>query len=115
MNKLPKNLLISYCGICCTLCPSFRKKQCPGCLKLPECEIGKCAKSKKQRCCFLCKEFPCKLYEEGFDWNLDKFDDLKKFKLGIVKWKPYDKEYIRLFKIGKEIDKNKKHKKAKKA
>ncbi len=98
--------LISYCGICCSLCPAFREKECPGCQKLLElygrCEIAKCASSKNIKCCFLCKDFPCKLFEEGFDWNLDEIPEFKEFKLGIVKWKPYSKEYIKLFKLGKE-------------
>ena len=110
MKKPPKKLLVSYCGICCSLCPSYRKKQCPGCLKLAECEIVRCARSKKIRYCFFCKEFPCKLFEKGFDWNLDKIPLLKKFKLGTVKWKPYSKEYIQLFKIGNKISNKRKSK-----
>ena len=108
MGKTPKEILISYCGICCSVCRSYKKKQCPGCLKLEKCEISKCAKSKKIRYCFSCKEFPCKLFEEGFDWDLDKFPALKDFKLGVVKWKPYSKEYIQLFKIGNKISEKKK-------
>jgi len=106
-NQLPKKLLISYCGICCSLCPSYRSKCCPGCPELEDCKIVQCAKSKNIRYCFKCNKFPCKLFEEGFDWNLDNLPLLKKFKLGTVKWKPYDKEYIKLFKIGKKLDKNK--------
>jgi len=102
-QKLPKKLLISYCGICCSICPSYELKYCPGCTELEECKIVQCAKSKNIRYCFLCKEFPCKLFEEGFDWNLDEFPLLKKFKLGTVKWKPYSKEYIKLFKLGEKL------------
>lgn len=108
MEKTPQKLLISYCGICCSVCRSYKKKQCPGCLRLEECEISKCAKSKKIRYCFSCKEFPCKLFEEGFDWDLDEFPDMKEFKLGIVKWRPFSKEYIQLFKIGNKISEKKK-------
>jgi len=103
MKKLPKNIFISYCGICCSICPSYRKKQCPGCLRLECCDIAKCARKNKIRYCFYCKKFPCKLFEKGFDWDLDKFPLMEEFKLGIVKWKPYSKEYINLFKIGKKI------------
>jgi len=100
MRQLPKNLLISYCGICCSLCPAYNKtKTCPGCPELKDCKIVQCAKKKGRRYCFLCKEFPCKFYEKGFEWNLDKIPSLKEFKLGIVKWKPYSKEYIKLFKL----------------
>ena len=107
-KKLPEKLLISYCGICCSICPSFRLYKCPGCPELKECKIVQCAESKNIRYCFLCKEFPCKLFEDGFDWNLDEFESLKKFKIGVVKWKPYDKEYIRLFKLNKKINEKKK-------
>ena len=100
-----KNTLISYCGICCSECPSYRDKFCLGCLKLEGCKIAECAKSKKKKCCFSCKEFPCKLFEDGFDWNLDEFPLMKEFKIGTVKWKPYSKEYLMLFKIGKKIKK----------
>ena len=103
-----KDLLISYCGICCTLCPPYRSKKCPGFPELKDCKILQCAKSKNIRYCFLCEEFPCKLFEEGFEWNLDSFPELKKYKLGTVKWKPYDIEYIKLFKLGKEKKSEKK-------
>ena len=103
--------LISYCGICCSLCPAFREEKCPGCQKLlalyGRCKIAKCARSKNIECCFLCKDFPCKLFEEGFDWNLDEIPEFKEFKLGIVKWKPYSKWYIKLFRLDKEKQKNK--------
>ncbi|UCD04568.1 MAG: DUF3795 domain-containing protein [Candidatus Woesearchaeota archaeon] len=91
--------IISYCGICCSLCPGYRFKTCPGCTGISRCKIIQCAKSKNIRYCFLCKEFPCKLFEEGFDWNLDEIEILKKYKLGTVKWTPYSKEYIKLFKL----------------
>lgn len=98
-EKKPEELLISYCGIYCSLCPGYRFKMCPGCLELKDCKIGQCARSKGKRHCFLCKDFPCKLFEEGFDWDLDKIPELKKFKLGTVKWKPYSRAYVKLFKL----------------
>lgn len=101
--------LISYCGICCSLCPAFREKECPGCRELfdlyKKCKIAECAKSKDIKCCFLCEDFPCKLFEEGFDWNLDEIPGFKEFNLGTVKFKPYSKEYIKLFKLNKEKEK----------
>jgi len=63
---------------------------------------------KKKKCCFSCKEFPCKLFKDGFDWNLDEFPLMKEFKIGTVKWRPYSKEYLMLFKIGKKIKKKNK-------
>jgi len=98
-------LMVSYCGICCSLCPAFREKACPGCKELlklhGKCEIAKCASQKGISCCFLCESFPCKLFEEGFNWNLDEIPEFKKFKLGVVKWKPYSKLFIKLFKLWK--------------
>lgn len=49
------------------------------------------------------------MFEKGFDWNLNKFPNLRKFKLGTVKWKPYDKSYITLFKVKKLKKKNNLH------
>ena len=100
--------MISYCGICCSLCPAYKSKNCPGCPKLKNCKIVQCAESKKIKCCFSCKEFPCNLYEEGFDWDMNEFPLLKPYKLGVVKWKPYDKCYIKNLKIDKEIRERKK-------
>ena len=94
--------LISYCGICCSLCPPFRNGDCSGCLELDECKINQCAKSKKIRYCFSCKEFPCELFEKGFDWDLDVFPSLKKFSPGVVKWKPFSNTYIQYFKMVKK-------------
>lgn len=101
-SKISNHILISYCGICCSLCPSFRLKKCSGCPELLDCRIMQCAKSKNIRYCFLCEEFPCNLFKHGFDWNLDKFSELKKFNLGTVKWKPYSKQYIELFRLAKK-------------
>ena len=82
-----------------------RIKFCHGCLKLEGCKIAEYAKSKKKKCCFSYKKFPCKLFEDGFDWNLDEFPLIKEFKIDIVKWRSYSKEYLMLFKIGKKIKK----------
>ena len=101
-NKNNDTELISYCGICCSLCPPYRDKDCPGCLELDDCKINQCAKSKNIRYCFLCKEFPCKIFEKGFDWDLDVFPSLKEFSPGIVKWKPFDDTYIQFFKMVKK-------------
>jgi hypothetical protein len=51
----------------------------------------------------LCEDFPCKLFEEGFDWNLDELPLSGQFHLGTVRWKPYDREYIRMFRRAKEM------------
>ena len=82
------------------MCPIYKSKKCPGCPELKDCKIVQCGNKRKIRYCFSCNDFPCKLFKEGFDWNLDKIPDLKKFKLGTVKWKPYSEEYLKLFKLG---------------
>ena len=97
--------LISYCGICCSICPAYQSKDCQGCFALDNCKIQQCAKSKNVSYCFFCNDFPCKLFDEGFDWNLNEFSVLEEFSPGIVKWKPYSKEYINLFKMLKKIRK----------
>ena len=111
--ELNDNILISYCGICCSLCPLFRSEKCHGCPELLDCNILQCAKSKDIRYCFLCEEFPCKMFQNGFEWNLDTFPDFKKYNLGTVKWKPYSRHYIKLFLCSKtenhEIKNNKSH------
>jgi hypothetical protein len=101
--------IVSYCGICCSLCPPYRSKDCPGCFELKDCKILQCAEEKNIRYCFFCEKFPCKLYEEGFDWDLNSFSTLVEFSPGVVKWKPYSKEYIYMFKMlnKRKKDKNK--------
>ena len=101
--------LIGYCGICCSICPAYRSNDCQGCLALDNCKIQQCAKNKNVDYCFFCNDFPCKIFEEGFDWDLNEFSFLKEHSPGIVKWKPYSKEYINLFKLVKK--KNTKNKK----
>jgi len=92
-----KKLLISYCGIVCSLCPLYRgkyeKKKCSGCWTINECKIVRCAKERKIKYCFYCDEFPCKIYKKGFSWDIEDKP---------VIWKPYSREYIKLFEIAKK-------------
>jgi len=109
--KIPKDIMISCCGICCSLCPGFRHKTCPGCRELKECKFMQCATNKKIDYCFLCKEFPCQLFEKGFEWDFNKIEEIKEYNLGVVNWKPFSSAYVKLFKLSniqKEIKKNKK-------
>jgi len=75
------------------MCPAYKVKDCPGCLQLDECRIVECAKSKGIRYCFSCKEFPCRLFEEGFDWDISGEP---------LVWKPYGDAYIKFFKKNRE-------------
>ncbi len=97
------DLLIGYCGICCSLCYAYRSKKCPGCSDTG-CKIVKCAISRKQRYCFLCDDFPCNLFEDGFEWDLSEFISPEEAGLGIARWKPYSEVYIKLFKYWKNQD-----------
>ncbi len=56
-EKLPKEPLISYCGICCSLCLRHTSKECPGCPELKDCKIVQCAESKKLDVVFYVKNF----------------------------------------------------------
>jgi hypothetical protein len=109
-KKTQKKPIISHCGICCSLCPPYKDKECPGCAKLPDCKIQQCAKNKSQQYCFECSQFPCTLYEKGFDWDLNTFPFLKKYNPGIVKWKPFSTTYIKYFKLAKKSKENKNNK-----
>ena len=93
-------MLIGCCGICCSLCYGYRSKKCPGCYET-DCKIMECALSKKQKYCFLCADFPCELYENGFEWNLDDFPTLSDTEWGTIRWKPYSDVYIKVFKFWK--------------
>ena len=101
-QELPKDPLVGTCGICCSLCPPFRMGECPGCPELVNCKIRQCGETKGSRYCFLCEEFPCRLFEEGFDWDLNEFPVFKRVNYGTVRWRPYSIEYIRFFKVLKE-------------
>ena len=51
---------ISYCGLYCAACSSFKKGSCPGCVrneKASWCKVRKCNISKEIRSCADCKEF----------------------------------------------------------
>ncbi len=94
------DILIGYCGICCSICNSYKTKRCPGCPEL-DCEISVCARSKGTYC-FSCEEFPCKIHEEGSEVDMDEIKEFKDLNLGKVKWKPYSKISIKVSKLLKE-------------
>ncbi|MCX6237005.1 MAG: DUF3795 domain-containing protein [Bacteroidia bacterium] len=55
------NTLISYCGLYCGACPSFKKGRCPGCArneKASWCKVRKCNIAKGIRSCADCEEYP---------------------------------------------------------
>jgi hypothetical protein len=94
------NQLIGYCGICCSICNSYRNNRCSGCPDL-DCEISKCAKS-RDTFCFSCEDFPCKLHEEGTEVDMDEVEGFEDLDLGKVKWKPYSRISIKVSKLLKE-------------
>lgn len=97
-NNMTSDIQIGKCGICCSFCPLFRIEKCPGCLSLPSCKIRSCSIKKNLKSCFFCEEFPCKLYEKGFPWDLSEFSTTKNPPKEIVQWKPYSEVYISIFK-----------------
>lgn len=56
---------IGVCGLVCDKCPAFASKKCPGCHPSPHCPLPACAKKKKVKFCFECKDFPCEKNYKG--------------------------------------------------
>jgi len=53
--------LISYCGLYCGACHSFKKGKCPGCSnneKASWCKVRKCNIAKGLKSCADCEEYP---------------------------------------------------------
>lgn len=52
--------LVSYCGLYCGACPSYKKEKCPGCLKNEKaawCKVRSCNMGKRITSCAECGEF----------------------------------------------------------
>ncbi len=105
-KNVTADMQIGKCGICCSYCPLFRSADCPGCSSLPSCQIRSCSIKKNLKSCFFCEEFPCKLFEQGFPWDLSEFSSSKNPPKEIVQWKPYSETYIALFKRFNQQKKN---------
>jgi hypothetical protein len=65
--------LISYCGLYCTNCRSFKKGSCPGCEKNEKaswCKIRKCCTDHGYKSCADCKTFAnpmdCEMFNNVF-------------------------------------------------
>ncbi len=87
-------ILYSYCGLVCSFCKAFREGECKGCdVHAGVCEFAKCCIRRGLRCCFECKDFPCKLHSEGFIWETEEF--------GKLKWKVYSDVFLSIFKKAK--------------
>jgi len=66
-------------------------KLCEGCdAHESECRYIQCLKKHGNKNCLLCNEFPCKLHEEGFNWETTEY--------GVLKWKIYSEVFIDLMK-----------------
>lgn len=53
--------LISFCGLYCGECPSYKKQKCPGCaqnVKASWCKVRSCCLAKGLGSCAGCDEFP---------------------------------------------------------
>lgn len=77
--------LVSYCGLYCGACSSFKKGRCPGCRrneKASWCKVRKCDIAKEIRSCADCKEYldvsECSKFNNfaakafGFVFNTDR-------------------------------------------
>ncbi|MBR6024786.1 MAG: DUF3795 domain-containing protein [Methanobrevibacter sp.] len=63
------DLLLSLCGLNCSLCPMFVDERCSGChegsLCYQACQIAPCSiKHGNIDYCFECKEYPCDKYDD---------------------------------------------------
>ena len=76
-KKFKRNdLLFSLCGLNCSLCPSFIRKNCTGCQEWSTCalicEIAPCSiEHGNIDYCFECEDYPCLKYD-----GIDKHDSL---------------------------------------
>ena len=71
-----ENLLFSLCGLNCSLCPLFIRKECTGCIEgsmcYKLCTFAPCSiEHEGVEYCFECKEYPCDKYED-----VEKHDSL---------------------------------------
>jgi len=60
MDEMINSNLISYCGLYCGACSSFKKGKCPGCArneKASWCKVRKCNIANGLQSCADCKEF----------------------------------------------------------
>ena len=72
-NFVRKDLLFSFCGLNCYLCPMYNDKYCPGCgggLGNQSCMIAKCSLEKGNfQYCYTCQHFPCERYSHIDDYD----------------------------------------------
>ena len=91
------NLLFSLCGLNCSLCPLFVRKECTGCIEgsmcYKICFLAPCSiEHGGMGYCFECGEYPCDKYEGSEDHDSlithinQKIDMEKAQKIGIEKY-----------------------------
>lgn len=85
------NVMYGYCGLLCEFCKSKINGFCGGCdAYINVCMFARCAINREVKNCFNCKDFPCKLHINGFDWHTEEY--------GKIRWKVYSDILLNMFK-----------------
>ena len=100
--KKKSDVIIAYCGLCCTNCGAFKKGRCKGCQSEKpmnrNCKMKKCAIEHNYTTCAECSDFEnfkdCKKLNNliskffGFVVGTDRIGNLQRIKeIGIEKFK----------------------------
>lgn len=91
---MPKinNIMYGYCGLICEFCKVKLNNFCRGCdVHVDFCIFAKCARYRELKSCLSCKDFPCKIHIDGFNWQTEEY--------GEIKWKVYSDILLNIFKL----------------
>lgn len=84
------NVMYGYCGLFCEFCKNKLNGFCRGCdAHFDECMFAKCVVDRRVKCCLNCKDFPCELHVNGFDWYTEDY--------GKIRWKVYSDILLKMF------------------
>ena len=116
-----ENLLFSLCGLNCSLCPMYIRRECGGCKEgsmcYQGCPIAPCSvKHGGVDYCFECNEYPCEKYEgvednDSLITHINQKKDMEKAKrIGVEKYnqeQAHKVEILHLFLDNYNPDNNK--------
>lgn len=102
-----EDLLFSLCGLNCSLCPLFVRKQCSGCIEgsmcYKTCNIAPCSiEHGGVDYCFECGEYPCRKYDEvdkhdSLITHINQLNDIKKAqRIGIEKYNQKQAQKVKI-------------------